>query len=150
MNCEVQRGESICQEIKAVSHIIKRKMLSAANETVIDKVTVMHGWIICYIFDNQGRNIYQKDLENEFGISRSTVTNILNLMEKKGYIQRVSVENDARLKKLILTDTGKRIHSILKNTLDENEARINSLLTAEEQNIFLALINKLRSGLEQM
>ena len=150
MNCEVQRGESICQEIKAVSHIIKRKMLSAANETGIDKVTVMHGWIICYIFDNQDRNIYQKDLENEFGISRSTVTNILNLMEKKGYIQRVSVENDARLKKLILTDTGKRIHSILKNTLDENEARINSLLTAEEQNIFLALINKLRSGLEQI
>lgn len=125
-------------------------MISSANKTGIDKVTVMHGWIMCYIFDNPDRNIYQKDLENEFGISRSTVTNILNLMEKKGYIQRVSVENDARLKKLILTDTGRRTVSILKSTLDENEARINGLLSEEEQKIFLALINKLRCGLEQI
>lgn len=125
-------------------------MISSANETGIDKVTVMHGWIMCYIFDNQDRDIYQKDLENEFSISRSTVTNILNLMEKKGYIQRASVENDARLKKLILTDTGKRTVSILKSTIDENEARINGLLSDEEQKTFLTLINKLRSGLEQM
>ena len=124
-------------------------MISSANETGIDKVTVMHGWIMCYIFDNQDRDIYQKDLENEFSISRSTVTNILNLMEKKGYIQRASVENDARLKKLILTDTGKRTVSILKSTIDENEARINGLLSDEEQKTFLTLINKLRSGLEQ-
>lgn len=150
MSCDMQGGESICHELKAINHIVKRKMLSSANEIGVDNVTVMHGWIMAYIFDNQDRDIYQKDLENEFGISRSTVTNILNLMEKKGYIQRASVENDARLKKLILTDTGKRTVSILKSTIDENEARINGLLSDEEQKTFLTLINKLRSGLEQM
>lgn len=150
MSCDMQGGESICHELKAINHIVKRKMLSSANEIGVDNVTVMHGWIMAYIFDNQDRDIYQKDLENEFGISRSTVTNILNLMEKKGYVQRVSVENDARLKKLILTDTGKRTVSILKSTIDENEARINGLLSDEEQKTFLTLINKLRNGLEQM
>lgn len=44
------------------------------------------------------RIIFQKDLETEFCIGRSTVTNILNLMEKKGFVRRESVSYDARLK----------------------------------------------------
>ena len=39
-------------------------------------------------------------------------------------------------------------YSILKNTLSDNEARVNSLLSEEEKNTFLALIRKLRDGLE--
>lgn len=146
---DVQMSESICHELKAINHIIKRKMVSSASEAGIDNVTVMHGWIMCYIDNNSDRDIYQKDLENEFGISRSTVTNILNLMEKKSYIERVSVKSDARLKKLILTETGKRINTILRNTVYENESRINGILSNEEQKNFLALIKKLRDGLEK-
>ena len=33
--------------------------------------------------------VFQRDIEREFSITRSTVTNILQLMERKGYIQRV-------------------------------------------------------------
>lgn len=142
------RYNSICHEVKALNHIITRKILASADKAGVDKVTFMHGWIMCYINDNRDRDIYQKDLETEFGISRSTVTNILKIMEKKGYIERVSVENDARLKKLILTERGKVTYSILKNTLSDNEARVNSLLSEEEKNTFLILIRKLRDGLE--
>lgn len=143
------RNKSICHEIKALNHIITRKMLASADRAGVDKVTMMHGWIMYYIDDNRDRDIYQKDLETEFGISRSTVTNILKLMEKKGYIERVSVENDARLKKLILTERGKITNSILKNTLNDNEARVNGLLSDEEQETFFALIKKIRDGLEK-
>ena len=142
------RSNSICHEIKALNHIITRKILVSADRAGVDKVTVMHGWIMCYIDDNRDRDIYQKDLEIEFGISRSTVTNILKLMEKKGYIERVSVENDARLKKLVLTERGKMTNSILKNTLSDNEARVTGILSDEEQDTFFALIRKLRDGLE--
>lgn len=142
------RSNSICHEIKALNHIITRKILVSADRAGVDKVTVMHGWIMCYIDDNRDRDIYQKDLEIEFGISRSTVTNILKLMEKKGYIERVSVENDARLKKLVLTERGEMTNSILKNTLSDNEARVTGILSSEEQDTFFALIRKLRDGLE--
>lgn len=139
---------SICHEIKALNHIITRKIFAYADRAGVDKVTVMHGWIMCYIDENRDRDIYQKDLETEFGISRSTVTNILKLMEKKGYIERVSVENDARLKKLILTERGKNTSSILKKTLNDNEERVNRLLSDDEFKTFFKLIKKLRSGLD--
>ena len=43
-------------------------------------------------------------------ITRSTVTNILQLMERKGYIERRSVPQDARLKQLVLTEEGICFH----------------------------------------
>ncbi|MCH5297968.1 MAG: MarR family transcriptional regulator [Ruminococcus sp.] len=148
MGSEMHRDESICHELNALNHIIRRKMIVSATEAGVDKVTVMHGWIMRCIDNNRDRDIYQRDLESEFGISRSSVTNILNLMEKKGYIERVSLKSDARLKKLILTENGKRMNSILKNTMYENEKRVNDILSNEEQKVFFALIKKLRDGLE--
>lgn len=140
--------DSIGPEIKAIDHLMQRKMYSNATSAGIDKVTIMHGWIIGYLYENRSNNIFQKDIESAFSISRSTVTNIVKLMEKKGYIQRVSVDNDARLKKLILTEKGIELNSVIRETVIENENRFNSILSQEEKDTFLHLIRKLRKGLE--
>lgn len=141
-------AESIGHEIKALDHIMQRKMIMIASKSGLDKVTVMHGWIIGYLSHNINTDIYQKDIESEFAISRSTVTNILKLMEKKGYITRTSVESDARLKKISLTDKGKQTGAILQKAVDENEKVFNKLLDEDEKKNFLLLIKKLRYGLE--
>lgn len=56
------------------------------------------------------RNIFQKDIEQEFSISRATVSNLVQLVEKKGYISREAISEDARLKKLVLTNKGIEAH----------------------------------------
>ena len=58
-----------------------------------------------------------------FGVNRSTVTSIVKLMEKKGYIERENVPGDARLKKLILTPLGEEMHFKTKQTLDSRNYR---------------------------
>lgn len=146
--CEDMVIDSIGHEIKAIDHLMQRKMYSNATNAGIDKVTIMHAWIIGYLYQNRNKNIFQKDIESEFSISRSTVTNIVKLMEKKGYIQRVSVDNDARLKKLILTEQGIKLNSVIKEAILENETRFNSILSKEEKDTFMYLIRKLKTGLE--
>lgn len=141
-------ADSICHEIKAINHLMQRKMIMIASKSGIDKVTVMHGWIISYLNENKDRDVYQKDIESVFAISRSTVTNILKLMEKKGYITRTSVDSDARLKKIELTNKGIITDNILKKEIVESEVRFNTLLTEEERETFLHLTRKLRYGLE--
>ena len=79
--------------------------------------------------------VFQRDIEREFSITRSTVTNILQLMERKGYIQRLSVPQDARLKQLVLTEEGIQRHE-------------KTLLTEEENAELLRLLNKLREALK--
>ena len=91
---------AIGREIKAIDHLMQREIQKSASQMGVDKVTVMHGWIIGFLMSASG-DVYQKDIESHFAISRSTVTNIVKCMEKKGYIKRESVDSDARLKKLV-------------------------------------------------
>lgn len=67
---------------------------------------VMQGWIIGYLYDHKEEEIFQRDIEAEFYIARSTVTCLVKQMEQKGYIARVAVERDCRLK--LSLSSGKR------------------------------------------
>ena len=44
----------------------------------------MHGYLIRYLYENRERDVFQRDLEKKFSISRSAVTATLQLMEKNG------------------------------------------------------------------
>ena len=100
--CNKRFNDSIGHEIKVLNQVLQRKLIYSAKDKGVDKLTLMHGWIIAYLYDHRDEDVYQKDIENAFSIARSTVTSILKLMEKKNYITRESVESDARLKKLVL------------------------------------------------
>lgn len=145
---DLSPDESIGHIIKAINHLMQRKIFTSAAEDGLDKITVMHGWIIGYLINNDEKDIYQKDIESKFSISPSTVTNILKLMEKKGYIKRTSVDSDARLKKISLTESGKQIGTVIVNAFWENEQFVSNILNEEEREMFFILANKLRHGLE--
>ena len=91
-------------QIRRVDNLIFRKINQFARENGVEQATPMHGWIIEYLYRHRNEPVFQRDIEREFSITRSTVTNILQLMERKGYIQRLSVPQDARLKQLVLTE----------------------------------------------
>ncbi len=139
---------SIGHELKAVDHVMQRHFLKSASEAGIDKLTLMHGWIIGYLDQNRDRDVYQKDIESAFAISRSSVTSIVKNMEKKGYIRRISVDSDARLKKLELTVEGERFNDLIRQTIRDSDEFYDSLLTEEERETLIALVHKLRSGIE--
>ncbi len=91
--------------------------------------------------------MFQRDIEREFSITRSTVTNILQLMERKGYIERQSVPQDARLKQLVLTAKGLEFHENTMLSLHQTDEFVARLLTEEENTELLRLLNKLKNGL---
>lgn len=109
----------------------------------------MHGWILGFLYDNQERDIYQKDIETEFSIARSTVTCIVKLMEKKGYIKRESVAQDARLKRLVLTENGRKIHEVHINDMDILEERCKRKISKEELENFWKVAEQLKQNLEE-
>ena len=92
------------KSIHELDNLIYRNMLAQGRKYGYDQITVMNGWIVKYLALNEDKDIFQKDIENEFGITKSTVAGIIKLMEKKGFIERVSVPKDARLKKIVLTE----------------------------------------------
>lgn len=70
--------------IRGLHGAFSKKFMACGMAVGLDEVTLMHGWIMGYLYHNQGKAVYQKTIESDFNIRRSTVTTILQLMEKKG------------------------------------------------------------------
>lgn len=135
-------------QMRRVNNLIFRKINQFHRENEVEDVTPMHEWILSYLFWHRDEPVYQRDIEREFSITRSTVTNILQLMERKGYIARQSVAQDARLKQLVLTEKGRQFHENTMLALHQTDEYVASLLTEEENTELLRLLNKLYLGLK--
>ena len=134
----------------AVHHLdrmIGKAMHQQANEKGIDDMTMMNGWIIRFLYHHSDRDIFQKDIEKELQITKSSVTNIVQMMEQKGYITRTAVEGDARLKKIELTERGVEVMGILKSVFDESERKLDECLSPSDQEQLLTLLGRLDDGL---
>ena len=68
------------------------------------------------------RDLYQKDIEEEFQIRKPTVTGILQLMEKNGYIYRECAKQDARLKRILPTEKAESLRQPILHSIVEDEA----------------------------
>lgn len=134
-------------QLRRVNNLIFRKIGQFSRTNGVEAVTPMHGWIMEYLYRNSDTPVFQRDIEREFSITRSTVTNILQLMERKGYIERQSVPRDARLKRLVLTEEGALLHEKTMHSLHQTDEFVSGLLTPEENAELLRLLNKLREGL---
>ena len=135
-------------QLHRVDNLIFRRLNQFYRENNVDNVTPMHDWIMSYLYWHKNEPVYQRDIEREFSITRSTVTNILQLMERKGYIQRLSVPQDARLKQLVLTEEGIQRHEKTLLSFHQTDDYVAGLLTEEENAELLRLLNKLREALK--
>ncbi len=135
-------------QVHTLSHLIKRMVDQAAFQDQENPVTGMQGRIIGYLYANRGRDVFQRDIQARFSIRRSTVTGMLQLMEKNGFITRRSVDSDARLKKLELTSKGVETHEKIGRSIQQVEERLSAGITRAEKETFLRLCEKIRTNVQ--
>lgn len=145
----MDKKDSICFSFKRMNRTVERGIHSCLAQAGFDEVTNMHGWILGFI-DRQSEPVYQRDIEAHFGIGRSSVTNILQLMEKKGYLTRTTSKKDARLKRIELTELGRRIHRETVETIDSAHDRMEAGITDEERRIAFEVMEKIRKNVEDI
>ena len=109
--------EHIGMEIKVISNMYRRINDKYGNRNYITSVCGSNIWIINYLVMNEGKDVFQKDLEKKFSVRRSTASKTLQLMEDKGLIKREPVFYDARLKKITLTDKSYKIHKMIEEDI---------------------------------
>lgn len=97
--------------------------------------------VMYFIKENPG--ITQAELADITQKDRNVVTKTIDKLEEKGLVKRVRGEKDRRSFTLFLTDSGERIVSDYWHILIDGEAELLGKLTAQEQEIFLKLTDKL-------
>ena len=137
-------------QIKTLSRMIKKKIDGAFAFRENADLTDIQGWVLRFLYDRErsGEEVFQRDIERSFQVRRSTATELLNTMEANGYIRRVPVERDARLKKLELTEKGRRLQEEVIAAINGVEDSLTEGFTEEEKDTLSALLEKLRRNLE--
>lgn len=144
----MSQGHAVGLEILRVSTLMRRYADNSAELRQSHNITGSNGWILGFLYEHEGEDIYQRDLEDAFSVTRSTVSKVVKLMESKGLIRRESVFHDARLKKLILTDKGREVHQLAAQGNEQLEARLEKGFSQEEKEMFLAFLHRVTENLE--
>ena len=79
---------------------------------------------------------------------RSTMSTIILRMEQKGFLTRQSVAYDARLKKIVLTEKGERVHAAIESKIEDTEQKLSANFSEDEKQMLFRLLEKLRRNLE--
>ena len=115
--------------IKFLYHAFNRKFMETARANGVEELTSMHGRILGYLYWSRPKDVYQKDIEEHFNILRQ------------------SVQGDARLKKLSLTDLGTRACEQSMEAFHHVEGLAIRGLSPEQVETFLSLCDAIQTNL---
>ena len=137
---------SICMEIKCINNLVHQELNNAKGRPP-HPGTMMQKLFLGYLDAHRDRDVYQKDLEAAFHIRRSTATGILQIMVRDGLIVREPVEDDARLKRLVLTPIAIEQLAQMQQDILRVEQKATAGLTGEELKTLYVLLDKVIENL---
>lgn len=101
-----------------------------------------------YLYDHRDGNVFQKDIEAEFSITGATATNILKGLERQNLITREPMPEDARLKKIVLTDEGCACNAQAYENMRHMEETLAAGFSGEELELFRDMLDHVIVNLE--
>lgn len=138
-----------CMSLRVMSNFVKKYI---SEKIVVLGLTSFQCGVLNYIKQNTKDDsvVFQKNLEDFFVTSKSSMSDLLWSLENKGLIIRTSLENgDSRKKEIKLTDEGKRITDLTDKFLDEVEEFFLSTLENEEKEELFKIFRKFNERMEK-
>ena len=101
-----------------------------------------------YLYDHRDQNVFQKDIEAAFSITGATATNILKGLERQELIVREPMPEDARLKKIVLLESGVACHKQAYRNMVHMEETLSAGMTEEELKFLREMLDRVIANLE--
>lgn len=131
-------------------NIIANKLRRQIDKNNPEGISTIQGRIIQYIKrQSKKRDVFQKDLENEFELRGASISSTLQNLETQGLIKRESLSSDQRLKKLVLTEKALDISNKIDKNIVNVEREVFNSLTENEQKTLNELLDKVYDGIKE-
>lgn len=141
------KKKDIGRQLVSLNHLIKRELENEASTELV-RISAANGYILFYLHDNKDNDVFQKDLEGYFSITRSTASKVLSLMEAKELIERSAVAGDARLKRITITDKGEEMRNVLIDSRLRMEEKLSKGFTDEEITILYGYLQRMKDNMK--
>ena len=138
---DFEKKNTILNELRLMNIAMHRGMAKMGDGC--GKRPTTADFVVHYIYMSGG-SVLQKQVESEFHLRRSSVSQLLKKLEADGYIERTN--EDGKMKRITLTSKAMLEQDEITRHIKAFESRLESLLTEEEKQTFFALMRKLREG----
>ncbi|APU72160.1 transcriptional regulator [Companilactobacillus crustorum] len=124
--------------LKIASNRISKKFDNFAKEF---DTTWMQMSVIDYLSRRGDQETWQRDIETEFFIQRSTTTVLLQRMEKKELLYRTASTLDARQKSVHLTDKALQLETKINDYMKQQQEILEANFSGEDIQTFEKILN---------
>lgn len=134
-------------ELREIQQSIKHKI---ERERIEHGIALTHGQVRVLMFIHQNkRPSYQRDIEDFLKIRRSTATEILNVLERDGYLNRVRCEHDARLKEIVLTHKTLEVVDEMSLRLVAMETSLRNKVDPKDLETFFKVLDQMKVNINE-
>ena len=106
-------------------------------------MSMTDGWILRYLAEHDGQEVFQKNIETDLHIKKSALTQQLNEMEAHGLIRRSISSHDSRYKCISRTDKALEIHQEIMAEIPEHERLIKQGISEEDLAVFSRVLDQM-------
>lgn len=138
----------IGQAMRSLQRLIHQKVEVFRMQSN-DDLTFVQSHTLRYLDEHRDEDVFQKDIEKVLNVRRSTCTEILNVLERDGYIERHSVSNDKRLKKLVLTEKAQLLHKTISMNVERLEELLKKDISQGDLEIFFKVVDQMQQNLKE-
>ncbi len=130
--------------------IISKEIKGIIDSKLKNNVTSVQMSILCFLDSRGSSLVYQKDIENLFHVRRSTITEIINVMEKNDLLRRVFDPCDKRKRVIVLTETGFGYVNEFKDVIRDVESNIYDGITDSEKEMLIFVFEKMSKNIKKL
>lgn len=92
----------------------------------------------------------QKDIQENLNIRPASVSGLVDTLSSKGFIVRKQDDEDARIKRLYLTEEGIKLNDLCIEIIEEIEVTITQGFSEDEKIILMSWLKKLYGNLHSL
>ena len=140
-----QTTPSAAKDIGRLSNRLRRRLdaMSSRKEFSGSQGSTLH-----FLLAQTG-DVFQKDVEEEFGIRPPTATELLQQMERNGLISRVPADHDNRLKKIVLTEKALQFREQVRADLAGLEQTLTAGISPQDLAAFFRVMDTMMDNISE-
>jgi DNA-binding MarR family transcriptional regulator len=130
-------------DLAAMLHPLLRDLVAAELPILAAHDVSMWGYGVLSALD-QSPVRTQTALADAIGADKTRIIPILDELQQKGYIERRPDPDDRRVRLLEITPPGREVKNAIQRDIQRGEERWLSELTAQEREVFLRALERVR------
>ena len=133
-------------EIGEIHHLVGKYLMKSGPTS--NRPTASQIRFIDYLANHE--EVYQSDFEKAFNISRATVYDVLNTMEKKGIITREKCSIDTRRNRVILNKDVLEYHKRVKKKIESINKKIVKNVDSNDLKVFNKVLEQMNMNMHNL